>query len=176
MKQALIIVDYQNDFVDGSLGFSKAKTLESVIADRVEYALARGYDLIFTFDTHQANYLETQEGKNLPIAHCIEGTSGWAIFGCIEQYLPLAAKVFMKRAFGSLDLANYLQTQQYDTVELLGLVSNICVLSNAVLAKAALPEAVITVNASATASADEAAHAKALDIMQGLHINIIHSD
>jgi nicotinamidase-related amidase len=174
MKRALIVVDYQRDFVDGSLGFPQAQALESVIEARITHALAQHHDLIFTFDTHQADYPQTQEGKNLPVVHCVEETPGWALYGQIGQYLPLAAKVFRKPTFGSLELADYLRQQRYDAVDLIGLVSNICVLANAVLAKAALPEAHISVDAAATASADAAAHEKALDVLQGLHIQVVN--
>jgi nicotinamidase-related amidase len=173
MKRALVIVDYQNDFVHGSLGFPRAQAIEEAIVAKIEDFLAAKDDLFFTFDTHGSDYLETREGQNLPVAHCIRGTEGWEIFGRVAQYLP-AAQVFHKTTFGSLELAAYLQRKQYDAVELAGLVSNICVLSNAVLAKAALPEADIVVDALATASVDEAAEKAAFDVLQGLHIRVVN--
>ena len=85
LKKALIVVDYQNDFVDGALGFEKAPLLEPVIVEKITRAREEGSEVLFTFDTHTENYLQTQEGKNLPIPHCIQGSEGWKLFGKVSQ-------------------------------------------------------------------------------------------
>ncbi|XOQ44217.1 MAG: Isochorismatase domain-containing protein [Clostridium sp.] len=173
MKKALIVVDYQNDFVTGSLGFSKAVLLENRIVEKIQEYRRTGGDILFTFDTHEDNYLKTQEGQKLPIPHCLKNTDGWNLYGKVSAARADSDKCFEKKTFGSIELAKYLAKQDYDLVELVGLVSNICVLSNAILAKSALPEAKIIVDADCTASADEDMHQKALDVMRGVQIEII---
>lgn len=173
MKKILVVVDYQNDFVDGSLGFPKAVSLESKIAEKIEEYRKTGGEVAFTFDTHEKNYLNTQEGKKLPVPHCLRGTEGWKLHKKIASARTDSDRCFEKGTFGSLKLAEYLSQNDYDSVELVGLVSNICVLSNAVLAKAALPEAEILVDADCTASADEKMNREALDVMLGLQITVL---
>lgn len=170
MKKALIVVDYQHDFVSGSLGFPGAVELEGRIERKIVDCLAEQASLLFTFDTHAPDYLSTQEGRKLPVPHCEKGTDGWKLYGAVAKYLPKAAACFEKTTFGSLELAEYLKASGFDVVELVGLVSNICVLSNAILAKAALPEAEIVVDAACTASADASMNEKALDILQGVQV------
>ncbi len=174
MKKALIVVDFQNDFVSGTLGFEKARGLEDKIADKIREYRKGNNDIIFTFDTHFEDYLSTHEGKNLPVKHCIKDTDGWELFGKIRSMKIPEDKSFEKSTFGSLELAKYLEIKVYDKIELVGLVSNICVISNAVLAKSALPEAEIIVDAQCTASYDESMNEKVLDIMSGLQINVIN--
>jgi nicotinamidase/pyrazinamidase len=174
MKKVLIVVDYQKDFVDGTLGFKKAETLEPIICQKIEQYKNSGDDIIFTFDTHPIQYLETREGKHLPIPHCIQDTDGWNLYGKVASYFHHDSKFFIKGCFGSLSLANYLKDKSYDTVELCGVVSNICVLSNAVLAQAALPEAEIVIDAAATASSSQELHEKTLDVMSGLQMTVLN--
>ncbi len=172
MKKALIIVDYQNDFVTGSLGFPGAAALEEPICRKAEEYQKNGDDIIFTFDTHETDYLSTEEGKNLPVEHCLRGSGGWELYGKLSEYRTSSAPCFEKPTFPSLELGNYLRKQGYDLIEIVGIVSNICVLSNAVIAKAALPDAHIVVDASCTAGFDPVLHEKALDVMAGLHIEV----
>lgn len=174
MKKLLIVVDYQNDFVSGSLGFPGAEELADGIAARVRAYKERGDDVVFTFDTHDGTYATTQEGRNLPVPHCQKGTWGWELAGPVARECNETTPRFEKGAFGSLALANWLAGKEYEAVELVGLVSNICVISNAVLAKAALPEAVVTVDAACTASHDRALHDKTLDVLEGLQITVIN--
>lgn len=174
MKKALIVVDYQNDFVDGALGFEKAPLLEPVIVEKITHAREEGIEVLFTFDTHTENYLQTQEGKNLPIPHCIQGSEGWKLFGKVSQMVQPQDRCFYKPCFGSWELAEYAREQNFEQVELCGLVSNICVLSNAALLKAALPEAEILVDAKATASFDESMNEKVLDILSGIQVKVIN--
>ena len=170
MKKLLIIVDYQNDFVDGSLGFDGAEKLESDIVKKIaEY---ENDEIIYTLDTHAENYMDTFEGKNLPVTHCIKGTDGHALYGQLKELLK-GKKYFEKNTFPSLELGKYLEGKDYDKIELCGLVSNICVISNAVIAKAACPEAEIIIDSNLTASADADLHQKALDVMKGLQITIL---
>lgn len=174
MKKILVVVDYQKDFVDGSLGFEKAAALEKSIEGKIVSYRNNGDEVVFTFDTHMDNYLGTQEGKNLPILHCIKNTEGWKLYGNIEKHCSSTDKCFEKVTFGSMELAAYLAQNKYDYVELIGVVSNICVISNAVLAKAALPEAEIIVDASCTASNDDSLNEKSLDVMEGMQIKVIN--
>lgn len=170
MKKLLIVVDYQNDFVTGSLGFKEAQALDGKIAKKIEEY--KDCEIIYTLDTHKDNYMETSEGKHLPVPHCIENTDGHKLFGKTGKLLN-GKRCFIKYTFPSLELANYLKDKKYDVIELCGLVSNICVLSNAVMAKSACPEAEIIVDSSLTASADTELHQKCLDIMKGLFITVL---
>lgn len=174
MKRILIVVDYQNDFVSGSLGFEKAEKLEQAIVGKIEEYQSNGDETAFTFDTHSEQYLQTQEGQKLPVIHCVKGTPGWNLYGRTADYCGEGTKCFEKGTFGSMELAGYLAQRGYDAVELVGVVSNICVISNAVLAKAALPEAEIIVDAACTASNDDALNEKALDVMEGLQITVLN--
>lgn len=164
----LIVVDYQNDFVNGSLGFKKAEELEQRIVQKI-----KEYDnVIFTLDTHYDNYFDTLEGKKLPVKHCIKDTDGHKLYGEVSKYLDKAIKVFEKPTFPSLELANYLVGKGYDEVEICGLVSNICVLSNVVMVKAALPNVRIIVNKNLTASFDEKLNEETFDILKGIHVDV----
>ena len=173
MKRLLIVVDFQNDFVEGSLAFSKAKDLEEVIYQKILDYQKNEDEIIFTLDTHQENYLETVEGKKLPIVHCLKGSSGHQLYGRIKD-IGEKYRVFEKETFPSFALAKYLESKEYESVELCGLVSNICVLSNAIMVKSVIPNTEIIVDAQATASFNEDLNQKSLDIMEGLHINIIN--
>ena len=173
MKKLLLVVDYQKDFVDGALGFPGAEALDGPIAARIRTYRVTGDDVAFTMDTHEADYLSTQEGRKLPAPHCIRGTPGWALYGQVAGARdPKRDMIFEKPTFPSLQLGAWLREQRYGRVELCGLVSHICVLSNAVIAKAALPEAEIVVDARLTASYDPALHEKALDVLEGLQVTV----
>lgn len=169
MKKLLIVIDYQKDFVSGALGFDGAEKLEEGIASKIEEY--KNDEIVYTLDTHRENYMDTQEGKKLPIPHCIKGTEGHELFGKIKKLLE-GKKCFEENTFPSLELGKYLEGKDYDVIELCGLVSSICVISNAVIAKAACPDAEIVVNSALTASADSVLHQKALDVMQGLQITV----
>lgn len=165
----LIVVDYQNDFVNGSLGFAGAEKLEKGIIEKIEE-----YDrVIYTLDTHKSDYLETLEGTKLPVKHCIKGTNGHMLYGKVANHLSKAEAIFEKDTFPSLELANYLKKHPADIVEVCGLVSNICVLSNVIMIKAALPNAKIIVNKNLTDSFDKKLNAETFDILEGLHIEVM---
>ncbi|MDD3162538.1 MAG: cysteine hydrolase [Sphaerochaetaceae bacterium] len=174
MKKALVVVDYQNDFVNGALGFPGAEKIDSIIASKIKRAASEGDDVIFTLDTHHSDYLKTSEGRHLPAVHCIEGTEGWQLFGETAKQASSCHASFLKKGqFGSLELGRILSEGAYDLVELCGLVCDICVVSNALIAKAALPEARIVVDSSATASFDPEAFKAALKVMRSCQIEII---
>ena len=173
MKKCLIIVDFQNDFVSGALGFPGAEELDLIIENKIKDHLINNQDIIYTYDTHYENYLETQEGVRLPIMHCIDNSFGHSIYGNVSKYVSDAKATFKKNTFGSLDLGNFLKEQNYDEIELCGLVTNMCVVSNAIIAKAALPEARIVVDSKASKSFDEDLHNKTLDVLKGMQVDVI---
>ena len=176
MNRYLFVIDYQNDFVDGALGFLGAEKLDAAIAAKVR-AYGKGR-VLFTRDTHFENYLDTREGKNLPVVHCVKGTPGWECYG--ETALALAeveAPGIDKLVFG-MDVTDpataAVLPEQADEIELVGLVSNICVVSNAVVLQSKYPEATITVDASCTDSFDKALHQKVLDVLEGFQVKVIN--
>lgn len=172
MQRCLIVVDYQNDFVLGSLGFPGAEALDALIAEKIKKFRDKGNAVIFTFDTHGADYLKTQEGKNLAVPHCVKGTIGHELYGETAKLIQDGDKCFYKPTFGSDGLYEYLKTTPFERIEFVGLVSNICVITNAVLAKTAQPETPIIVHADCTASHDPKLHRAAIDVMIGLQIKI----
>lgn len=172
MKRLLIVVDFQNDFVDGSLGFKKAPLLEEHIVHFIKEYQSNEDDVIYTMDTHQNDYLDSYEGKHLPVKHCIENSDGWQLYGETRELLK-DCLCFKKPTFPSLDLANYLKDKDYQDITLIGLVSHICVLSNAIMAKAALPETPIRVDLRCTGSFDEKTHQDSISVMKSMQIEII---
>ena len=174
MKKCLIVVDYQNDFVSGALGFPEAVVLERAIAEKIRQYREDGGEVMFTFDTHEADYLDTQEGHSLPVAHCLRGTPGHELYGQVAALIRETDKQFHKPAFGSDELYEYLKITPFASIELAGVVSNICVISNAVLAKTAQPETPILVDARCTAGNDASLNEAALRVMAGLQVQIIN--
>ncbi len=138
-------------------------------------------DVIFTYDSHQDNYLDTQEGKNLPVTHCIENSEGWQLYGKINNLAKKDISVFGKTSHklipinGLNELLEYLKDKDYEEITLVGVVSNICVISNAVIVKAALPEATIIIDCKGIASNDPLLQEKAIDLMANLHMKIINN-
>lgn len=118
----LLVIDYQNDFVDGSLGFDKAKELEDKIYQKIMAYHNNHDEVVFTYDTHHENYLDTQEGHKLPIAHCIEGTQGWELYGKIKN---LEGYKIKKNTFGASELFAFLKNSRYSEIELVGLQQGI---------------------------------------------------
>ena len=173
MKRLLIVVDFQNDFVSGSLGFESAKELDQLISERIKEYKANGDQVIYTFDTHHEDYLNTVEGKYLPVKHCIKGSEGHALYNEVAKLKEDDDVCFEKETFPSLDLANYLSNKNYKSVELCGLVSNICVLSNVVMVKSALPNVEIYVDKKLTKSFDEELNEACFKILKGLHVNVV---
>ena len=151
MRKILIVVDMQNDFIDGALGTPEAVAIVENVKAKI-----RSYppeDVIATMDTHAPEYLSTQEGRNLPVVHCVRGTEGWEIRPDIAELLT-GAKIYEKPTFGSTKLAEDLKAlseQEEIELELIGLCTDICVVSNALLLKASMPEVSISVDASCCA-------------------------
>jgi len=173
MKKCLIVVDYQVDFVSGTLGFPEAAAIERGIAEKIKQYRERADEVIFTLDTHGEDYMETQEGRRLPVPHCIKGTGGHGLYGEPAGLALDSDMMFTKNTFGSDDLYTYLKNERFESIELVGLVSNICVISNAILAKTAQPETPVIVDAGCTASHDSSLHQATLDVMAGLQIEVI---
>ena len=176
MNRYLFVIDYQKDFVDGALGFPGAEKLDAAIAAKVR-AYGRG-KVLFTRDTHFENYLSTREGRNLPAVHCVKGTPGWEVYGETAKALAeVEAKAIDKLVFG-MDVTDpataAVLPESAEEIELVGLVSNICVVSNAVVLQSKYPEAAITVDASCTDSFDRGLHEKVLDVLEGFQVKIIN--
>jgi nicotinamidase-related amidase len=174
MNRWLFVIDYQNDFVDGALGFPGAEKLDGKIAAKIrEYGPGR---VIFTRDTHFENYLSTREGRNLPVIHCVKGTPGWECYGETAKALAeVGAPAIDKLSFG-MDVSDpavaAVLPEKADEIELVGLVSNICVVSNAVALQSKYPEATIIVDASCTDSFDKGLHEKVLDVLEGFQVKV----
>lgn len=164
----LIVVDTQVDFITGSLGSSLT---QAVVPNVVQKVANYNGTVIFTRDTHFDDYLNTQEGKNLPIKHCIKNTSGWEI---CNELKPFANKVVDKITFGSEDLPNVIKSyrQQIDEIELCGFCTDICVISNAMILKAAFPETLISVDEKCCAGVSLESHHTAIQAMKAVQIKI----
>jgi nicotinamidase/pyrazinamidase len=172
MLKALVVVDYQYDFVKGSLGFPEAEQIEDSIAEKIKKAKAEGDDVYFTLDCHDENYLSTQEGRNLPIEHCCT-EKGRALYGRVAE-LSEGSPKFMKKTFGSIHLSYEIAKKPYDEVEVCGVMTNICVVADAVLIKTVLPEAKIVVDARCVATNDAKLREETFDVMQSLQISVIN--
>ena len=175
MERYLFVIDYQNDFVDGALGFPGAEKLDGPIAAKIR-AYGPG-KVLFTRDTHFDNYLQTREGKNLPVPHCVKGSHGWQVYGETAKALEeVGAKGIDKLVFG-MDVTDpataAVLPEKADEIELVGLVSNICVVSNAVVLQSKYPEATIIVDAACTDSFDRCLHEKVLDVLAGFQVKVI---
>ena len=174
MKRLLIVVDCQKDFIDGALGFEGADAIIPGIIERIASYKAAGDEVVYTLDTHTPDYMNTQEGKNLPVPHCIKGSDGFKLASDLEAPLS-GCRGFEKPTFGSMELAEYIakNASEYSSIEVCGLVSNICVISNAMLAKAAAPEAEIIVDSKLTASFDPKLHQACLDVLGGVQVKVL---
>ena len=151
MKKILIVVDYQQDFISGALGFDKALEIKGNIIKKLNLYSQNNYQIAFTMDTHDDFYLDTLEGKFLPIKHCIKGSNGHKLHPDLEDYTKNAL-IFEKNTFGSKELGKYLEENFFDEIEFCGLISNICVLSNAIIAQTFSPNSKIIIDRSATIS------------------------
>jgi len=162
--KVLCIIDMQKDFIDGALGTKEAQAIVSNVAKKLAEARANGDKVIFTRDTHTEDYMNTQEGKNLPVTHCVKGTPGWQVSSALDVAGDL---VIDKPTFGSLALSETIAAMQdVDSVELVGLCTDICVISNAMLIKARMPEMPVSVDASCCAGVTPASHDNALNAMK----------
>ena len=175
MSNILIVIDMQTDFVDGALGTAEAQAIVPAAAARIRAARAAGERVIFTRDTHTADYPNTAEGRRLPVPHCIAGTDGWQIIPALREFAD-GAEILDKPTFGSVALAARLSADHkadpIGQITLIGLCTDICVISNAMLLKAYLPEVPIAVDAKCCAGVTPASHANALEAMKMCQITV----
>lgn len=170
MKRLLAVVDMQKDFIDGALGTKEAEAIVPAVKERIEEYLAAGDEVVFTLDTHGNDYMEMMEGRKLPVPHCIRGTEGWELDSRLKD---MPGKRFEKHTFGSMELAAYIKAGEYDRIELIGLCTDICVISNAMVIKAEVPETEICVRADCCAGVTPESHENALNAMKMCHIDVI---
>jgi len=172
MEKILIVVDMQNDFIDGALGTPEAVAILPNVLDKIKNFDGR---VLFTRDTHENAYMDSLEGHYLPVPHCIENTHGWEIHASLAPYVD---KIIDKPAFGSIELADYLVALHHETpiesIEMVGLCTDICVLSNALILKAALPQVDVTVDASCCAGTTEDNHNTALKALGPCQVQVTH--
>ena len=166
MKKTLIVVDMQNDFIHMALGTPEAAAIVPAVKAKIHACAQAGYEIIYTRDTHEENYLDTPEGKKLPVMHCIRGTTGWQIAEGL--YVP-GCKIIDKPNFGW----PHWDREQLEDVELIGLCTDICVVSNALIIKAAFPDAPVRVDKTCCAGVTPASHEAALTTMAMCQIDII---
>lgn len=164
--KTLIVVDMQNDFIDGALGTKEAQAIVPNVKKKIKEYKSRGDEIIFTRDTHEANYLDTNEGKHLPVEHCIYGTHGWEIANGLEVENCWYVN---KPTFGW----THWNKHDFNEVEIIGLCTDICIVSNALILKAMFPEINITVDASCCAGVTPESHNAALTTMKMCQINVI---
>ena len=186
--KTLIVIDMQNDFVSGVLGTKEAQAIMPNVKKKIKEYKDLGYKIVFTRDTHHKDYLDTMEGKFLPVKHCIEGTDGWEISNELDT--SIADCIIDKQNFGYVGWVNYLSTFTYgedeeknwlcdlieecpESIEIVGLCTDICVVSNALILKATYPEVEITVDASCCAGVTPESHNAALLTMKMCQINVI---
>lgn len=166
MKKTLIVVDMQNDFIDGSLGTPEAVDIvENVRKKIMEYADG-GHEIIYTRDTHGENYLETSEGKKLPVVHCVKNTNGWEI---ADGLYISGSEIIDKPSFGWIGWGSH----SFEEIEIIGLCTDICVISNALILKAAFPEIRISVDSSCCAGVTPQTHHDALSAMRMCQIEVV---
>ena len=171
----LIVVDMQKDFVTGALGSAEARAIVPAVVEKLD-----SFDgtILFTKDTHHADYLTTQEGKNLPVEHCIEGSGGWELIPELQRFADARGNGcdYKKEAFGSVELAEALRAENekkpISSIELIGVCTDICVVSNALLIKAYLPEVPVLVNAACCAGVTPEKHEAALETMRSCQITV----
>lgn len=167
-KRLLVVVDMQKDFITGSLGNQECRAIVPYVIEKI-----KTFDgtVVCTLDTHTNDYLETQEGKNLPIIHCIKNTPGWMLIPELQEIQM--SKSFCKSTFGSIELAQWIKENEYTEVVLIGVCTDICVISNAFVIKAVNPEVKIIVDATCCAGLTPEKHKAALDVMQSCQVNVI---
>jgi len=168
----LVVVDMQNDFIDGALGTKEAVAILPAVKTKIE-----GFDgrVIFTRDTHEEDYLSSQEGKNLPVEHCIKGSDGWQInesLDALRKEEPVDKPTFGSIALGQLLKAYDTYDEKIESITLIGLCTDICVISNAMIIKAFLPEIPVIVDASCCAGVTPESHQNALKAMQMCQIKV----
>lgn len=169
--KVLCVIDMQKDFIDGALGTPEAVAIVDKVADKIDSYIKSGDKVIFTRDTHCENYMETAEGKKLPVPHCIKGTTGWQIS---DRLTVGESTVIDKPTFGSVELSEYISSlDNVQAIEFVGLCTDICVISNVLLLKAKLPEVPISVDSQCCAGVTPESHRNALEAMKMCQIEIL---
>ncbi|RZI49657.1 cysteine hydrolase family protein [Lactococcus kimchii] len=167
MRKILVLIDFQNDFIDGSLGTSEAQAIVPAVLEKLDQYAPE--NRLATLDTHFEDYLTTQEGKNLPVLHCQKGSVGWQM----RQEAQVGyAQIFEKSTFGSVELAEFVRSEQIDEVELIGICTDICVVTNAILIKTYAPEVKISVDAACCAGVSLEKHLAALETLRSCQVEI----
>ena len=169
MKKTLIVIDMQNDFIDGALGSEEAKKIVPRVMQKIDQYRYEQHDIIFTADSHNENYLSTSEGKALPIKHCITFTDGWKIHPKLNT---TDSRILIKSTFGYIEWSRFYDFD-FTTVEIVGLCTDICVVSNALILKNMFPDAKIIVDASCCAGTTPEKHKAAIEVMKSCQIDII---
>ena len=169
MRKAIVVVDMQNDFIDGALGTKEAQEMLPRLVEKLAHE-ADAAEFLFTMDTHAADYLSTQEGRKLPVEHCIKPSKGWELASQLAPFAEKAKAVLEKPTFGSTKLPEFVA--EYDEIELVGLCTDICVISNAMLLKAFYPEKTISIDPACCAGVTPESHKNALAAMKMCQIEI----
>ena len=169
--KVLCVIDMQNDFIDGALGTGEAVSIVENVSNKIDRYRQNGDTVIFTRDTHYENYMDTAEGEKLPVPHCIKDTDGWQIS---DKLTVGDSKVIDKPTFGSVELSEYIAgLGDIDSLEFVGLCTDICVISNVLLLKAKMPEVPISVDSSCCAGVTPQSHSNALEAMKMCQIEIL---
>lgn len=171
MSKVLVVVDMQNDFVSGSLGTKEAQEIVKPVVKKIKDRQAEGYKIFVTLDTHEVDYLNTQEGKNLPVEHCIRGSWGWQLEENVLEAVK-DSKQYEKVTFGSKELIQELAQMQPEEIEFIGLCTDICVVSNVLGVKAWLPETPLSVDGRCCAGVTPQSHQAALDTMKSCQVMV----
>lgn len=181
MEKILVVIDMQNDFINGALGTKEAESIVPQVEAKIKQYQQEGAKIYFTKDTHAEDYLQTQEGKNLPVEHCIKGTMGWELhpsIGLLATEVGTEEGIFEKNVFGSKQLAETIRATIADekevVIELVGLCTDICVIANAMVLKTYMSEAKIQVDAACCAGVTPESHSNALDAMAMCQITVIN--
>lgn len=172
MRKAFVIVDYQNDFINGNLGFKKASLIKKNILELLRNLDFKDTHLLITLDTHSKDYLQTKEGKMLPITHCTKHTWGWQMPSEFEEFKIRAEKIFYKDSFGSLEFANFIAKSSYDEIHFCGLISHICVFHNILLAFNAKLNVKLILHQNATASFNKSLENAAFNLLKAFGVEI----
>lgn len=177
MAKALIIVDMQTDFISGTLGSKEASAIVNNVKERAEKLVADGYTVFFTRDTHDEDYMETLEGKYLPVTHCTENSEGWQI---IPELQEIPGLYINKYTFGYNSWKGFFNLafkgKEVEEIELMGVCTDICVVSNALILRMLYPNTEITVHANCCAGVTPAKHKAALEVMKSCQINVVEGE
>lgn len=171
MSKVLVVVDMQNDFITGSLGTREAQNIVQAVAEKIRQRKSEGYEILVTLDTHGIDYLNTQEGRKLPVEHCIRGTDGWQLQNDIATAVGDSRR-YEKVAFGSKELIQDLVQMNPESIEFVGLCTDICVVSNVLGVKAWLPETPVCVDSRCCAGVTPQSHQAALETMASCQVEI----